>query len=139
MYLCPYLAYYWITNTNFMLELVFDRYKKGFFSIGTKERPSDFFEGTIWEVKPDFMKKFLSGKRREPDEKDRVKDYGRINGVWNKYISYNETEIWNFDKQYPVVLEYEAHPLPSDSNWREDIEYRRRVQVTRAQTEKERL
>lgn len=38
-----------------------------------------------------------------------------------------------------MVLEYEASPLPSDANWREDIEYRRRNQVIRAQTEKERL
>jgi len=29
--------------------------------------------------------------------------------------------------------------LPSDSNWREDIEYRRKNEVTRAQMEKERL
>lgn len=61
------LAYYWITNTNFMMELVFDRYKKGFFSIGKQEKPSDFIEGVIWEVKPEFMNKFLAGKRREPD------------------------------------------------------------------------
>lgn len=38
-----------------------------------------------------------------------------------------------------MILEFEPHPLPSDSNWREDIEYRKRNEVTRAQTEKERL
>ena len=36
-------------------------------------------------------------------------------------------------------MEYESNPLPSDSNWREDIEYRRRLQIPKAQTEKERL
>lgn len=36
-------------------------------------------------------------------------------------------------------MEYESDPLPSDSNWREDIEYRRLGQTSRAQTEKERL
>ena len=41
--------------------------------------------------------------------------------------------MWSFENQYPVVLEYEEDPLPSDSNWREDVEYRRRKEVTRAQ------
>ncbi len=50
-----------------------------------------------------------------------MKDYGKISGIWNKFICYNDGEIWNFDRQFPVVLEYEANPLPSDSNWREDI------------------
>ncbi len=36
-------------------------------------------------------------------------------------------------------LEYERQPLASDSNWREDIEYRRLNKITRAQAEKERL
>jgi len=36
-------------------------------------------------------------------------------------------------------LEYEKNLLPSDSNWREDIAYRRLMQIPRAQNEKERL
>lgn len=36
----------------------------------------------------------------------------------------------------PLAIEHESAPLPSDSNWREDIEYRRRNQTTRAQIEK---
>ena len=78
-----------MTDTNIMLEIVFDPAKKGFFSVGKQARPSDYFEGTIWEVKPQFMAKFLAGKRREPEEKQRLKDYGKISGIWNKYICYN--------------------------------------------------
>ena len=55
------------------MEIVFDPAKKGFFSIGKQEKPSDYFEGTIYEVKPEFMNKFINGKRREPEEKERVK------------------------------------------------------------------
>lgn len=44
--------------------------------------------------------------------------------------------IFNLNKEYPVKLEYEANPLPSDANWREDITYRRMIEISRAQTEK---
>jgi hypothetical protein len=39
-------------------------------------------------------------------------------------------------KTPPFKLEYEKNPLPSDSNWREDIAYRRLMEVTKAQAEK---
>ena len=82
------------------------------------------------------MSKFVGGKRKEPEEKDRIKSLGKISGVWNLNVCFNDRELFNINQQYPLLLEYEAHPLPSDSNWREDIEYRRRGEVTRAQTEK---
>lgn len=41
-------SYYWISNTNIMLELSFDPYKKNALSLSKKEKPSDFFQGTIW-------------------------------------------------------------------------------------------
>lgn len=47
-----------------MLEIAFDPFKKGFFSVGKQEQPSDYFEGTIYEVKPEFMTKFVGGKRK---------------------------------------------------------------------------
>ena len=67
------------------------------------------------------MAKFVNGKRKEPDEKDRLKAYGKISGVWNKYFKYNNEEIFNYDRQFPLILEHEPHPIPSDANWREDI------------------
>ena len=78
----------------------------------------------------------MKGKRSEPDKKDRVKDLGQVSGIWNKYILFNGNEVFNVDQEFPVVLEYENHPLPSDANWREDIEYRRRQLIPRAQVEK---
>jgi hypothetical protein len=35
-----------------MLEIIFDPFKKSFFSVGKAQQPSDYFEGTIWEVRP---------------------------------------------------------------------------------------
>ena len=101
-----------------MTEITFDPFKKGLFSFGKQEKPSDYFEGTVWEVKAEFMAKFLKGKRKEPDEKERLKDLGKISGIWNKYILFNGTEVFSFDRDFPVVMEYENNPLPSDANWR---------------------
>lgn len=125
--------------SNIVLELAYDPFKKGFFSVGKQQEPSDYFEGTIWEVRPEFMAKFQNGKRKEPEEKDRVRELGKVNGNWHRGVRFNGEEVLNFDRQFPLSLEYEQHPLPSDANWREDIEYRRRNETTRAQTEKERL
>jgi hypothetical protein len=61
---------------------------------------------------------------------------GSFSGIWNKYIKFNNEEVLNFDTNVPLKLEYEYKPLASDSNWREDIEYRRLNKITRAQTEK---
>ena len=107
--------------------------------MGKALEPSDYYEGTIWEVRPEFMTKFINGKRKEPEQKDRIRSLGKISGVWNQNVCYNDNEIFNINQRYPLLLEYESKPLPSDSNWREDIEYRRRGEVTRSQTEKERL
>lgn len=51
-------------KTNLVLEIVFDPNKKGFFSIGKQEKPSDYFEGVLYEVLPDFMATFVKGKRK---------------------------------------------------------------------------
>lgn len=59
-----YSAYYWMEKTNLVLEIVFDPNKKGFFSIGKQEKPSDYFEGVLYEVLPDFMATFVKGKRK---------------------------------------------------------------------------
>jgi hypothetical protein len=90
-------------------------------------------------VTADFFKTFPKTKKKEPSDKEKVKELGTFEGVWNKYVKFNGKEIFNLDQMVPLRLEYESHPLASDSNWREDIEYRRLNKVTRAQTEKERL
>jgi len=35
------------------------------------------------------MLKFIGGKKKEPEEKDRLKNLGKFSGVWNKYIKFN--------------------------------------------------
>ena len=64
---------------------------------------------------------------------------GKFNGVWHQITFFESEELLDIGKQLPFKLEYEKNPLPSDANWREDIAYRRLMQVPRAQAEKERL
>ena len=40
-------------------------------------------------------------------------------------MNYDDEQIYDMDVDLPLLMEYEEDPLPSDSNWREDIEYRR--------------
>ena len=116
MYFWSHSAYYWIEKLNVVLEIVFDPYKKGFFSVGKALEPSDYYEGTIWEVRPEFMTKFINGKRKEPEQKDRIRSLGKISGVWNQNVCYNDNEIFNINQRYPLLLKYESKPRPSDSN-----------------------
>ena len=71
------------------MEVVFNPFEKGFFSIGKQEKPSDYFEGNVYQVTPEFMKKFLA-KKKQVSEKDIVKKYGKIHGIWNKQLMYED-------------------------------------------------
>ena len=41
------VAYYWIEKESMFIEIVFDPFKKSFFSVGKQNKPSDYFEGQI--------------------------------------------------------------------------------------------
>ena len=60
------------------------------FSIGKQENPSDYFEGTVVEVKPEFIKAFLDKKKKSPGDSDIVDRMGKVTGIWHKYVKYNE-------------------------------------------------
>lgn len=47
------------------MELIFDPDKKGFFSVGKKETPSDYFEGNLVEVSPNWLDSFIKKKKKE--------------------------------------------------------------------------
>ena len=75
-------------------------------------------------------------KKGGPSQKEIIEKIGKIHGIWNKKSMFENDCILDIDNEKPAKLEYEANPLPSDANWREDIAYRRLLQTTRAQTEK---
>ena len=70
--------------------MIYNPNKKGMFSIGKQENPSDYFEGTIVEVKPEFMKTFIEKKKKPPTDNEIINRMGKISGVWHKYVKFND-------------------------------------------------
>lgn len=57
-----------------------------------------------------------------------------MNGTWHKTLFFNNKQYLDLDNEFGCKLEYDEHLLPSDGNWREDLIYRRRKDIVRAQT-----
>lgn len=59
--------------------------------MGKQENPSDYLEGNILEVKPEFLKTFLEKKKlKAPSENDIVKRLGKVSGIWHKYLKFED-------------------------------------------------
>lgn len=54
-------------------------------------------------------------------------------------MKFDGVEYFNINKDQPCIMEQEPYPLPSNSGYREDLAYRRKQDIARAQVEKERL
>lgn len=77
-------------------------------------------------MKESFFKSFVkSGYSSTPKKNELLKEMGKFHGRWNKELIFENRLLFNYDSQFPLELEYEPYPLPSDANWREDITYRR--------------
>ena len=62
-----------------------------------------------------------------------------MEGIWHQEIKIGDEVFWNLKTQLPHKIVYETHPLPSDSNFREDILAWRMNDQKLAQQETERL
>ncbi|CAK76091.1 unnamed protein product (macronuclear) [Paramecium tetraurelia] len=88
-----------------------------------REHLDDYYEGCIYEVNDDFVKRFQKDgylKFKELKQNEIIREISKINGVWHKNMYIDNKEIWNINTE-PYVLEDEEHPLPSDSNFRVDL------------------
>lgn len=43
------------------------------------------------------MDKFLAGEKRLPTHKEIVKKVGRVHGIWNKILKFEEEVVLNID------------------------------------------
>ena len=60
-------------------------------------------------MKPDYIKSFLkekTQKKKSPSDTDVVKKFGKISGVWHKYIKFDDDLLIDFDNEFPLKLEY---------------------------------
>lgn len=79
----------------------------------------------------------MKQKEREgPSNSETVRTVCKAHGTWYRFLKFENEQFLNLDEEVGCKLEYDLHLLPSDGNWREDLAYRRKKDIVRAQTEK---
>ena len=53
--------------------------------------------------------------------KNNIKEYGKIEGEWSSYISFDNVEYWNNDKAKSLIIFSHEFTLPSDGRYKEDL------------------
>ena len=119
--------YVFSEKNRFFAEILFNPDKKsligGLFS--KQGRSQDSLIGTIYEVKKEFFEVFnrepLRFKGMTGLSEYIVRELGKIEGVWHKFVKIDEEIYWKFEEYQAFEIEGEEYPLPSDSKWREDV------------------
>lgn len=133
-------GYYYDYGNNLFSEMCFED-NSGIFS-SNKWKYRDQVEAEILTVKTDFMNKFLGdypGKKHSPGKKDIVERHGKMEGRWCLDIMMDGEVVYNVEKNIPFASVPYPYPLSSNTNYREDIYYRKIGDDSRSQNEKERL
>lgn len=70
-----------------------------------KAEPLDFFHGTIYQVKPEFVEKFEAFRpKMYPTPEYIVKELSTFEGVWNEVVTFDGVEYINFKTDLPHEL-----------------------------------
>jgi hypothetical protein len=72
-------------------------------------------------------------------QKDVVEKHCEVKGMWNDWTSFDGKKYKTMLDPAPFQVEYERTPLPSNSNFREDIIYLRMGNMAMSQQAKEHL
>ena len=71
------------------------------------------------------MNDLEKNKNKKITQEDIVETVGEVKGIWNEEIFYNEKSILNFHSSKPSYYEADPKALPSDSQWRKDLFFRK--------------
>lgn len=88
------------------------------------------------------MDKFITAfpkKKLSPQSADIISRHQKITGRWPFEIFCDGELLYSVNGDLPYELEDVLNPLNSNSNYREDLYYRRMEDLSRSQSEKERL
>jgi len=93
--------------------------ERGFISsfFVSKKTFPDYFKGKIVDLKDVNIDEKGINHALKPN----IKDYGKIEGEWTSYISFNNVEYWNNDKTKSFIIFSHEFTLPSDGRYREDL------------------
>ena len=85
--------------------------------------------GGIYTVTKEFGNKFLACEVRKKFEgvtpEDIVEKHTEIEGHWGLYLKFDGKLTRSIESPVPNKMEYPQYVLPSDSNFRLDIIYKR--------------
>ncbi len=99
--------------------------------------------GTVYEAKESLFPKLKSIKQANKfpgiGKEDMVKEICKVNGIWHQFLEFDNRKYWEFEDYVAYQLEKERDPIPSDSNFREDVIIWKNRDVDAGQSAKERL
>jgi hypothetical protein len=103
---------------------------------------SDQMEGSIWRVTPSFVRSYFTNERKRepgaPAKKEIEETLGNISGRWVERLLIDGQEYYDI-AEVPHEMVHYGYPLNSNSDYREDLFYRKQDNLARSQAEKERL
>ncbi len=103
---------------------------------------SDQIDGEIVRVTESFIRSFFESKDGKdaicPGKKDIEQRLGKLGGRWIEALLIDGKEFYSV-KQKPYEMIHYEYPLNSNSNYREDLLYRKLNDLAKSQSEKERL
>ena len=105
----------------------------GFF-VSKKTFP-DYFKGKIVDLKD----VNIDEKGVNHTLKANSKEYGKFEGQWTSYISFDNVEYWNNNKTKSLTIFSHEFTLPSDGRYREDLINLIKGNQEQSQSEKEKL
>ena len=71
--------------------------------------------------------------------KNGAKIYGKIEGEWTSFLSFDDVEYWNIEEAKSFTIFCQEFTCPSDGSFREDLIYFIQNDQERSQIEKEKL
>jgi len=134
----------WDYENKLFAELEADPPAAGLFS--KKTTATDFITGTIWKgtdslfkkIKDCLAKKRLLDIKLSPRE-DFTETVAKIEGSWINTLKIGDKVYWKFGDLKPHKLVHCKQVLPSDSNARKDVHYKRLGNLKAAEQAREEL
>jgi hypothetical protein len=88
------------------------------------------------KVKPEFLSKFVDAameKKPSPISSEIVEKLGELSGRWPLELKIDGKTYYNIREDIPDRMVDEINPLNSNSNYREDLFYRKKNDLSRSQ------
>lgn len=128
---------YFDEENGYFCELSMEN-KGGMFS--KKRQFGDQIDGQILKVKHDYIRKLKQitdfTKIPQLSQSDIIEKLGVVSGRWPLQLKIDGVTYYDVIKDVPDKMVHEIYPLPSNSNYREDLLYRKKNDLSRSQIQK---